>query len=130
MSEKNLIPMNKRSKKEVREIGRKGGVKSGQVRREKKEMREVAQMVLNLLPKISKSNKEALASLGIPENEMTLQLIAVYRQSQKAASGDLKALEFLRDTAGEKPTDKVDVNEVNKSPKVKIVIKGGDDVDE
>ena len=37
-NEQNLIPTNKRSKNEVREIGRKGGIKSGEARREKAAM--------------------------------------------------------------------------------------------
>ena len=36
-----LIPANKRSKREVRENGRKGGIKSGKVRREKKLMSQI-----------------------------------------------------------------------------------------
>jgi hypothetical protein len=38
--QENLIPTNKRSKAEVREIGRKGGVASGKARREKKLLSE------------------------------------------------------------------------------------------
>ena len=39
-NEKNLIPLNKRTKKEQREIARNGGKKSGEVRREKKKLSE------------------------------------------------------------------------------------------
>lgn len=41
----NLIPTNRRSKDEVREIGRKGGKASGKSRREKKSMKEWAQIL-------------------------------------------------------------------------------------
>ena len=40
MNEENLIPMNERSESEVRELGRKGGIKSGEARREKKLFKE------------------------------------------------------------------------------------------
>lgn len=46
MNEHNLIPNNKRSPAEVRENGRKGGIRSGEVRREKKRQQE---LILNLL---------------------------------------------------------------------------------
>ena len=36
----NLIPTNRRTKEEARELGRKGGIKSGQVRKEKKMLSE------------------------------------------------------------------------------------------
>lgn len=44
-NEENLIPTNKRSKSEVREIGRKGGIKSGESRRKRKAVREIIEMV-------------------------------------------------------------------------------------
>ena len=37
----NLIPTNRRSKEEARELGRKGGIKSGKVRKEKKIISEM-----------------------------------------------------------------------------------------
>ena len=46
MNEDNLIPFDKRSEDEQREIRRKGGVRSGQVRKEKKRQQ---QLILDLL---------------------------------------------------------------------------------
>lgn len=43
----NLIPNNKRSPEEVRENGRKGGVKSGEARRAKADMRELMKLALD-----------------------------------------------------------------------------------
>ena len=37
---KNLIPANKRSKDEARKLGQKGGIKSGEVRRMRKTLKE------------------------------------------------------------------------------------------
>ena len=37
----NLIPLNKRTKEEQREIAKMGGKKSGEVRREKKKLSEI-----------------------------------------------------------------------------------------
>lgn len=47
-NEKNLIPNSKRSPKEVRENGRKGGIASGKKRREIKSFREAAEWALNM----------------------------------------------------------------------------------
>jgi len=41
MSKEDLIPFNKRTEQEQKEIARKGGVKSGKVRREKKMMSQI-----------------------------------------------------------------------------------------
>ena len=45
---KNLIPMNERTKEEQREIARKGGRESGKVRRRKRTMKDAAQLILQL----------------------------------------------------------------------------------
>ena len=47
MNKKNLIPNNERSPSEVRENGRKGGIKSGEVRREQKTYRDMAKAMLS-----------------------------------------------------------------------------------
>ena len=47
MNNKNLKPANQRSKKEVREIAKKGGIKSGKIRREKRAMKELLELVLS-----------------------------------------------------------------------------------
>lgn len=53
----NLIPMSERSKDEVREIARKGGINSGKVRREKATLRKTLEQLLDTVPK-SESNPE------------------------------------------------------------------------
>ena len=62
--QENLIPMNKRSEKEVRELGQKGGIRSGEVRREKATMKATLEKLLE-----EKNNKgityRDLATLGL-----------------------------------------------------------------
>lgn len=89
---KNLIPANKRSKDEVRIIGQKGGIKSGEVRRMRKTLKE--QLLLML------EEKE------IQEN-ICIALI------DKALDGDTKAFQIIRDTIGEKPIEQLCVSNVN-----------------
>lgn len=67
--QENLIPMSERTKEEVREIAQKGGIASGQARREKATMRETLKMMLEDIP-IDEDNKEKLtnrelATLGL-----------------------------------------------------------------
>ena len=62
--QENLIPMNERSKDEVRELGQKGGIRSGEVRREKATMKATLEMLLNETYKNGKTYRE-LATLGL-----------------------------------------------------------------
>ena len=47
MNDKNLIPFNQRTESEKREIAKKGGKKSGEVRREQKTYRDMAKSMLS-----------------------------------------------------------------------------------
>ena len=47
MNDENLIPTTKRSKNEARELGRKGGKRSGEDRKAKADLRKMAQQVLD-----------------------------------------------------------------------------------
>lgn len=95
-NEQNLRPV--RTESEARELGRKGGKASGEARRERKRMQELARMILD---------EEIEDSHG---RKLTRGEAALRMQARRAVfDGDLKALEFLRDTAGEAPTKQVDV---------------------
>ena len=45
MNDSNLIPNTERSPSELREMGRKGGIKSGESRRRKKRQREIMKLL-------------------------------------------------------------------------------------
>lgn len=99
MNEENLIPQSERTKEEQREIARKGGIASGEARRRKKTLKEALIMALE----IEKDNK-------------TIQEIGVEALLQKFMGGDIQAFTTVRDTIGEKPTDKIEAdvkNDVN-----------------
>ena len=89
MNEENLIPQSERTKEEQREIARKGGIASGKARREKKLFKEAIEK-----------------QLGQNLDSMIAAMI------EQASKGNVQAITFLRDTIGEKPTDKVEA-EVN-----------------
>ncbi len=47
MNESNLIPNAERSPEELREMGRKGGIKSGESRRRKRDLIKMLQVVIS-----------------------------------------------------------------------------------
>lgn len=48
MNSQNLIPNNERSPEELREMGRKGGIKSGESRRRRRELQRAARFWLEV----------------------------------------------------------------------------------
>ena len=77
------------------EIARQGGVASGIARREKKSLREAMQVLMD-------------ADLtGKDGKTMTGAEAMAAKAFQAALKGDWKAWELARDTAGQKPVDKV-----------------------
>lgn len=109
MNDNNLIPNSDRSPKEVRENGRKGGKKSGEVRRAKKTMRETCEMLLAMDCKIG-NIKTKMKEIGIPENEQTNQMAITISMLKSALNGNVQAFNSLRDTIGEKPINRHDLN--------------------
>lgn len=105
-NEENLIPMNKRTKKEQREIAIKGGKASGEARRRKRTMRENLEMMLALPLKGGKSDniEDAKSLQSFSKANMTVEQAIIMAQIQKAAKGDLYAFEAIRDLIGEKVT--------------------------
>ena len=99
-NEQNLIPNSKRTPSERRENARKAGIASGEARRARKTLKETLLMMLEE---------------GDTQNNITLALL------EKALKGDTKAYEVIRDTVGEKPTDKIEQSgELNNTITVKF----------
>ena len=100
-NEKNLVPNSERSPNEVRENGKKGGIASGEARRNKKLLREAMQILMD-------------ADLtGKDGKTMTGTEAMAARAFQAALKGDWKAWELVRDTAGQKPIEKIMVADVD-----------------
>ena len=84
-----------RAGKQQVEIARQGGIASGIARREKKSLREAMQVLMD-------------ADLtGKDGKTMTGTEAMAAKVFQAALKGDWKAWELARDTAGQKPVDKV-----------------------
>lgn len=100
---KNLKPIysGQLSQEELKKRQSNGGKKSAKIRAEKRKMKEILEILLanpTLCEGKEISNKEAM-------------LVKVV---QKAVNeGDLKSIEFIRDTISEKSTEKVEVTNMN-----------------
>lgn len=99
-NEQNLRPC---EYKLSQEEAKRGGKKSGESRRNKKIIRDCLEILLEKRMKdqdgITMTGAEAIALTAF----------------QRALNGDMKAMEFVRDTAGQKPADKVLVADVDPS---------------
>lgn len=84
---------------EARERGRKGGLASVEAKRRRKSMKEAAIAMMEQVMK----NPET----GIEENGYEAVVAALVL---KAISGDVAAINSLRDLIGEKPTDKTQLD--------------------
>lgn len=83
----NVIPANRRTHEENVANGRKGGLKAAENRKERMLFKEA----------IEKQLGDSLENI-------------VAALMKKAARGDVPASVFLRDTIGEKPTDKIEAD--------------------
>ena len=99
MNDKNLIPNSERSPKEVRENGRKGGIKSGQVRREQKTYREMAKAMLSAQITDPKMLEE-MAKYGIERTD--LKAYTLLGMIKASGNGSHNAFDRLMELIGEK----------------------------
>ena len=101
-NEENLIPMNERSKSEARELGRKGGIESGKVRKQnadiKKRLKEIASMALRDgdVDEITTLADAKSANLSISD-ALLVKLVVM------ALGGNIKAMNTLMGMLGNDP---------------------------
>lgn len=84
-----------RSKDEAREMGRKGGIASGEVRRENKTLAEIAKTI-DAMPMTAETMREIAKRLGVPEDfiaNMTQKEAKVFAANKKIlTTGSMKDL--------------------------------------
>ena len=103
-NEENLIPMSERSESEVRELGRKGGIESGRVRKQnadiKKRLKEIANMALREgdIEEITTLADAKSANLSVSD-ALLVKLVAM------ALGGNIKAMNTLMGMLGNDPTE-------------------------
>lgn len=100
----NLIPTNQRSKEEAREIGRLGGIKSGEARRRKRDQKQILEMILALDIKTKDGKLEnQMKKMGIPDEFVNYETGMAVSQIMKAIKGDTNAYKAVFDRVDGQP---------------------------
>ena len=95
------------------ECGRKGAEKANETKRKRKEMRETLDILLNMPLKKGKvySAEEIKSFADLKGKNIAIDQAMMVCLVQKALKGDLNAISMVRDTVGEKPTDKMEIKD-------------------
>ena len=106
----NLRPQNTRTKEEQREIARMGGKASGEARRKRRELKERCKVLLEMMPNKDLIKKSLGNDAVLPEGSDNYDLMMAKMIQVAMLEGNVKAAEFVRDSAGDKPTEKSEVS--------------------
>ena len=96
-NEQNLIPQ---AHKLTVEEASKGGIASGEARRQKKTLKQIGEMIGALDIK-SEKNREIMRKAGIEDEDMINDVGMMFRLNMKAQNGDTKAIELLAKLRGQ-----------------------------
>lgn len=94
----NLVPNSQRSPEEVRRNSRKGGIKSGETRRRKKQLSEVINASWNSTVAVTDKTRVSLEKIGYDfeaRGDPTAMDIMIATIMSNAMNGDLNAAEFM-----------------------------------
>ena len=105
----NLIPFNQRTEEQQREIAKMGGKASGEARKKKRDMREVAKAILEHAMNEDQIEEVLGSSKDLLDGDKSVMAVLTARMVQEAGKGSYKHYETLRDTAGFKPKDEVGI---------------------
>ena len=107
----NLIPLDTRTKEEQREIARKGGIKSGETRRRKRDMRSCFESMFKT--SAPDKIKKAIEKQGIEApSDLNLYEALTYSMYMKALQGDARMVSLIMDVMGDKVGDKLKEKEI------------------
>lgn len=135
-NEENLIPISERTSSELREMTRKGGIASGQARRQKKTLSELAKMIAeNPAPTAA---KKKLTKMGISDEDANNNACIVAAVYDKAIKGNMQAVDKWEQLVAVSKSDEskyelparvlgkafVDINRQIK-PNIEYVFEGG-----
>ena len=106
-NEENLIPFNERTESEKRAIATAGGKASGKARRNKKMLRDCIDYLLE------REDKTVLDTEGNPMSgaEQLAYNLFVKALGEPDTAKAARAFEVLRDTAGQRPVEKVETKQ-------------------
>ena len=93
------------------EEAKKGGIRSGQVRKQKKTVAEYLRKWAD--SEVSEKNRKALEALGLSE-EATNRTLLVVPLIKKASSGDTKALQMALELLGEDKKKELEIKKLRR----------------
>lgn len=107
MAKEDLIPFNKRTEEELKAMRRKGGINSGKSRRNKAKLRDCLEI---LMEKKYLDDRTGKKITGAEAQSISLFLAAL---QEPDTAKKARAFEVIRDTAGQKPVDKIEQTNTN-----------------
>lgn len=113
----NLVPQSERTKSEQKRIATLGGKASGEARRKKRTMREIAEMVATMELKDPKM-LAALHAAGF-QDPITNDDAAFFGLIRKAQTGDPSAMKLLAEMRGQYST-RVEVEPIQPKPLIDL----------
>lgn len=101
------------SSDEARKLGRRGGIRSGEVRRQRKTLQELAKAILYMPMEpgeVIDIDPDIWSLASLEGQNITVGAAALLAAAKKAVDGDINAFKILMETAGEKPMPRVEVH--------------------
>lgn len=92
MNEHNLIPYDKLTEEQQREFVRKGGKRSGEVRKQKAELKKLFMQFANMKP--TEKESKQLEAMGFDNKDLTNMTSYVVSLFKNGAKGNSKAMEI------------------------------------
>lgn len=112
----NLMPIqevnSRRTREQHSEDSKRAGIASGEARRRKKTMQELAKHILSMSLTNGEVNSiEDIQNLAeLKGKNLSVDEAIIIKQVEKALKGDIKSAEFIRDTSGQKPREEISVS--------------------
>lgn len=101
-NEQNLRPFDSNQSREAAKInGAKGGIASGESRRRKKTMREIAVMLGEARVTSQKTVQQLCSIYGIESEDVTHDLAVIARQYSEAEKGNVQSARYISELKGE-----------------------------
>ena len=106
--------LNNVSDEERIERARQAGVKSGQVRRERRDFRNTVETLLSMSTKGGRlSDLDSIKNfMDLKGKNVTVQQAIAIKLIQDALKGDKKAFELVVAMVGEKPSEKLEIKDI------------------
>lgn len=105
----NLIPSSMRTPEERRKIAVKAGKASGESRRKRRTAKEIARTILQTDLSAEQVEEVLDGARDLIGDDASAYAVMIAKMVQEGLRGNVQAFTAVRDTAGDKPTDKQEV---------------------